>query len=274
MKHKVILFSAIILIGVCSFSILSRTGKAGYTGSPGENSCNHCHSTYPLNSGPGSLKIRTNIPNDLYEPDSIYEISVVVEQSGRSLFGFGFEALMAGNVDAGTFIVTDAVRTHQLNAGNGRKNMTHKLNGGASADSSVFTFNWQAPSTNVGAITFYYTGVAANGNNENNLDYVYRDSHTISSLSTVSIEETNLISNINLIVGPNEIVGTYDLSTPTKLTVELVSLQGKVVQQIYLGSAVQGNNQFRIATDYLNTGIYILNIRSNTTRLSKKFFIP
>src|SRR5688572_22714041 len=113
----VVVLTTLLLFG---FGMIAKTGKAGYTGSPGESSCNYCHNSFALNSGSGSVKIVHNIPNNLYEPDSTYQVSIVVSKPGVSLFGFGCEALKSGNTNAGTFIVTNTVRTQQLTATNGR----------------------------------------------------------------------------------------------------------------------------------------------------------
>ncbi len=275
-KRMAFILFLIVNIGLLSFTFLAKSGKAGYTGSPGENTCNNCHNSYPLNSGTGSINIRTNMPNDQYEPDSTYQISVVVAKPGTSLFGFGLEALNTGNSNTGTFIVTDGLRTQQLTASNGRKNMTHKLNGGAFADSAIFTFNWKAPTTNVGNITFYFTGVCANGNNANSLDYVYKNSLMISSTSAASIDESKE-PYADLEVRPfplGQFVDVqFELEERADIQFKLITLDGKIVQHTLYENQDPGSRSYTIYTSGLNAGIYILNARINEVSVSRKFFL-
>ena len=277
MKKRIVVF-AFTLLSLCLFSfvMIKKAGKAGNTGSPGENTCTSCHNSFALNSSTGSISFSSNIPNDSYTPDSVYQLSVVVRKPGISLFGFGLEALKLGNTSTGIFTVTDAVRTQILTAANGRKNMTHKLNAGASTDSSVFTFNWKAPSTNVGNITFYYSGVCANNNNASNLDHVYNGSHTISSTSTVGIEEIK-IPYADLEVRPFPSGGFVEvhflLEEYADIQLRLISLDGKVIKTESLENQYPGEKSFTVYTSGLNTGIYILQAQINDIAVSRKFML-
>lgn len=275
-KRIAVVFFTLLSMGLFSFVMIAKTGKVGYTGSPGENACNNCHNSFPLNSGTGSISFNSNIPGDNYTPDSVYQISVIVRKSGVSLFGFGLEALKTGNTNTGTFTVTDVVRTQQLTSANGRKNMTHKLNGGASSDSAVFIFDWKAPSTNVGNITFYYSGVCANNNNANTLDYVYKGSHTISSTSTFGMEEIKP-PYADLKVRPFPSGGFVEvhflLEEYANIQLKLISLDGKVVKTELLENQYPGEKTFTIYTSGINTGLYILQAEINDIAISRKFML-
>lgn len=275
MKKKIALgIIVIVSVGLLSFVVISKNGKAGYTGSPGENSCNQCHNSFALNSGNGSIYITTNIPNDLYVPDSVYEISVTVAKPGVNLFGFGLEVLDSDQSNSGLLIVTNSLRTHLLNAANGRKNMTHKLNGGAFADSAVFTFNWRAPSTNVGPVTFYYTGVCADSSNSNSGDYVYKGLHTINSTSTVGIDEANhIFSSLSIQPFPNGrlIDVLFHLKVKMDVNISLYALDGKLIQtQNYLQEDA-GEKAFVIYMNDMNQGVYIIKVMVGNQMITKKF---
>ncbi len=275
-KRIAVIVFTIGSLGLFSFVMIAKNGKAGYTGSPGENACNNCHNSYALNSGSGSISFSSNIPADSYTPDSVYQIKVVVRKPGVSLFGFGLEALKSGNTNAGTFTVTDVVHTQQLTAVNGRKNMTHKLNGGASTDSAVFTFNWKAPSTNVGNITFYYSGVCANGNNANTFDYVYKGSHVVSSTSTVGFEEVKQ-PYADLEVRPFPAGGFVDvhflLEEEADILINLITIDGKMVKTEVMKNQFPGEKSYTIYTSGLNAGIYILQAQINGVAVSRKFML-
>lgn len=277
MKKRIVLISLVFLsITLSSYVIISKSGKAGYTGSPGENACNNCHNSYTLNSGTGSISFSSNIPSDLYTPDSVYQITITVRKAGVSLFGFGMEALKTGNTSAGLFIVTNSLRTQILTAGNGRKNMTHKLNGGAFPDSSVFTFNWQAPSTNVGPVTFYYSGVCANGNNLNSLDYVYKGSHVVTSASTVGVESTNE-PYADLEVKPfpmGQLIDVnFNLKEVADIKMYLLGLDGKVHKSVSYKDQEPGQKSYTIFTSDLNSGVYFLQAEINGVGVTRKFML-
>ncbi len=274
---KIIVLSvfAIISITLPSYMILSKNGKAGYTGSPSESSCNYCHNSYPLNSGGGSIKMVTNIPNDMYAPSTTYQISVIVGKPGVSLFGFGCEVLTADVTNVGTFAVTDAVRTQKINAPNGRPNMTHKLDGGAFTDSSVFTFNWTSPATNEGDVTFYYTGVCANENNLNSLDYVYKGSHTITPSPVFSVEEESVFTNLKVFPAlDNEWVNVHlTLRESSNVLIDIVGLDGSpVIHKSYIDQQL-GEQKYLLPVNHLSAGVYVLKASIGKTSISRKFIV-
>lgn len=47
----------IAMIALFTSEQMSDNGKAGYTGSPGEQTCTNCHNDFTLNSGGGSISI-------------------------------------------------------------------------------------------------------------------------------------------------------------------------------------------------------------------------
>lgn len=277
MKKKVaLIFIAIASAGSFGFVLVKKAGKAGYTGAPGESACNNCHNSYALNSGPGSISFGSDIPGDSYTPGTTYHLTLTVRQAGIGLFGFGIEALKTGNTDAGLFVVTNSTRMQILTAANGRKNMVHKLNGGAFPDSSVFTFDWQAPSTNVGPITFYYSGVCGNANNSDNLDYVYKGSHTITSTSTVGIESPQT-PYADLTVKPfplGQMVNVeFNLEEVADIDLSLITLDGKTICTYSYADQAPGYKSYSIMTAQLNTGVYVLHAKINGASVTRKFLL-
>ena len=195
------------MIFIMSFDTLSSNGIAGKTGSPGENACNvsGCHSGNPLNDAAGSMTLSApTLTGFQYVLGQIYTISVTISRPGVNLYGFGFEALNSAGANAGTLVVTDAVTTTTKNltvSGNIRKSVVHKLNGGATAGTHTFTFNWTAPATNIGNVTFYFAGNAANGGGTTAGDFIYKSSQVVTP-APLGISENN--QNIfSLSVFPN-----------------------------------------------------------------------
>jgi hypothetical protein len=213
---------AILLVGSLVFftsSQMSNNGKAGRTNSPGETTCvNGCHNSYSLNSGPGSIIIQSpGMTGFVYTPGQTYNMSVTVAQNGVNLFGVGIEALTTTNANAGTLTITDAASTSIKTttvSGVSRRNIVHTLNGGASASSKVFNFSWTAPVAGTGNVTFYFSGVAANGNNSESLDYVYNSSQLFTEYTCATPSQ------------PGTINGNASLCQGTSFTYSVAAVSG------------------------------------------------
>jgi hypothetical protein len=269
---------SIIFVATMSFVILSDNGKAGYTGSPGELKCNDCHNSFTINTGGGSVYLSsTNMTNWQYVPGQVYNMKVTVKKTGKSLFGIGLEALSSTNANAGTITVTSTTKAQLKNASISsvlRSNLVHKLNGGANPDSSVFTFNWTAPATNVGNITFYFAGIAADNDGNENGDYVYNSSKVITPFIATGIEEQSNVSFTSSIIynaaDRNVIVNTTS-EKPQTATIELFDLSGRKIfaeNGIKL-NAGQSTNQVDVSS-VVKSGIYIVNIRTEEFSQSKR----
>jgi hypothetical protein len=181
-----------LLFTSSQFSQDDPDGKAGVSGAPNENTCNDtdCHNSYAVNSGTGSITISSsNLTNWTYTPGTTYSITVTVAQSNINLFGLCFEALKANGDNAGTLVAGNDTQIKLKTVGGfQRKSITHDNNTGATANSHSFTFNWTAPATNIGDITFYAAGLAANDNGNELGDRVYSTSQVVSA-SAVGLQE-------------------------------------------------------------------------------------
>ena len=148
---------------------------AGFTHAPGEFDCAECHLP-PPDAGTGNIQI--NAPQT-YVPGQTYQITVTHANADptRLRWGFQLTALDDSNSKAGNLQNMDG-RTQVLDnqgPGSGRQYIEHTSSGtfinqqgGAS-----WTFNWTAPATNVGPVTFYVAGNQANNDGNTSGDYVY-----------------------------------------------------------------------------------------------------
>ena len=207
---------------------LDDNGKAGKTNAPGEQSCvNSCHDSYSLNSGPGSISISASgMTGFEYTPGQTYAMTVTVSQNGINLFGVGVEALKSSGANAGTLTVTDAASTRIKTAtvgGNSRTNIVHTLNGGATANSKAFNFSWTAPAAGTGNVTFYFSGVAANGNDDNNLDYVYNSSQVYTEACATPAQPGNIAGDVSQCEGVSALYSISPVSGATSYTWTLPS---------------------------------------------------
>ncbi len=146
------------------------------TGAPNEMTCATagCHTGNSLNAAGGSLVL--TVPKT-YEPGEVYDIVVKLSRNGQRRWGFQMTALNGNNVSAGSFSTIDT--NTQLNRSD-NKYIEHTATGTAQGTPNMHSwmFKWTAPANDVGAITFYAAGNAANNNFGTSGDYIYTQSAT------------------------------------------------------------------------------------------------
>ncbi len=148
----------------------------GLTGAPGEGNCTQCHSGNSLNASGGTLVL--GVPGT-YLPGEMYDIVVDLSRSGQSRWGFEMTALNGNGARAGTFTPANNGNT-QVTAANSKQYIKQTTQGSASGtrDKNQWAFKWTAPTNDVGPITFYAAGNAANGDFGTSGDYIYTQSDT------------------------------------------------------------------------------------------------
>ena len=171
------------------------------TGAPNEGTCAdaNCHTGNDLNASGGSLMLTTP---GTYEPNQVYEIIVSLARDGQSRWGFEMTALDGNGAGAGSFETAD-VATTQLKEKGGKQYIMHTADGSAQGtnNENQWTLKWTAPDADIGPITFYAAGNAADGNFIPTGDYIY----TEQAESTPPIP---IVAGVSL-----EIVGDTALST-------------------------------------------------------------
>lgn len=149
---------------------------AGRTGAPGENNCTECHIGTPIqNTSAFSIMAPSS-----YEPGETYQITVkhTSNDSSHSQWGFQLTAL-AGGSKAGTLRPLNNLT--QLDSSNGRQYIEHTFNGTFPGQNggAVWTFNWVAPSSDVGPVVFYAAGNQANQSGTPEGDQIYLTNVTV-----------------------------------------------------------------------------------------------
>ena len=200
---KKLIWSIITLICVLAYTnaLASHQGRIGYTGGPQETNCTQCHTTYLLNTGPGTMTLTSDMPNWQYVPGQTYTLTLKVVQLGMPEFGMAIEA----NKDTGmigtfsSMSPTDSVTiwrtrtiTYNGTGGHVKYGMTHNrwniaplgspaqyFYPGAVNDSMTWNVKWTAPLNNEGPLTFWFTGMAANFDETTSGDYTYTSSQVI-----------------------------------------------------------------------------------------------
>jgi len=283
MKKFVIIIVSIIAVTMgTAFDILSQNGRSGATGSPGETTCRNCHSSFS-NAGAGTISLSSTIPiasGWRYTPGTTYTMTATVKFVGRSLFGVGVEALTSAGANAGTIVVTNTAKTTTKSStisGNSRMSLVHKLNGGASADSATFTFNWTAPSTNIGNVTFWYAGVMANNNGSNSGDYVANGNTVVYPASATGItEHSNISSGLSVftLASERKLQVRFNAEQNSNADLSLYDLDGREISKFNAGKIHQGDITLEMPLPQnITSGVYIVILRSGLQRLSTKTVI-
>jgi hypothetical protein len=175
---------SLLALAVTAFAYPSNVPN-GYAGQPptGAN-CVTCHTSYPLNSGNGSLQI-SGLPAAGYEAGVTYNLIATLADPGQMRWGFELTAIYqsgASYLQAGTFTVTDPTHT-ALGVGSGTAPdyLKHTSSGtypGTPGPTS-WSFNWTAPNPTIGPIGFYVAGAACNNTGGTSGDYCYTSSSTV-----------------------------------------------------------------------------------------------
>lgn len=286
MKKILLLLTTLLgIFIVLTAGINNNNGKAGYTNSPGEGNCttSGCHTSFAVNTGGGSVSISSTnmpmMPSMMYDSGVTYHMIVTVARTGNSLFGVCVEALDVTGNNAGTLIITNSIKTQiktRLISAVTRRSVVHQLNGGVSVDSMAFTFDWTAPSTNVGNVTFYFAGVAANGNGTNVGDYVYYSNQVFKFNTLIGIDNLNTTNIISVYPMPvqDHFTVNYQTKSTGSVKVKLYTMQGSLVAELLNKIEVSGEHSENFYLPLsLSFGNYLLNIESPQGISSQKILI-
>src|SRR6185295_13648424 len=150
---------------------------AGYTGAPQEEpeACAECH--VPPDAGAGKISISAP---QTYVPGQTYAITVTHTNADPTRLRWGFELTVldtASDEKAGELQSTNGLTQVLNNSGPGsvRQYIEHTAAGTfiGQQNSASWTFNWTAPSTDVGVVTFYAAGNQANNDGNTSGDFIY-----------------------------------------------------------------------------------------------------
>ncbi|MEY3984552.1 MAG: hypothetical protein RL160_2111 [Bacteroidota bacterium] len=199
MKRNLLLILAPALLLVFAYNASTNTSGpgGGYSGAPGENTCNTsgCHNGTLRTSGLKWSKIRFvgAFSGNGYIPDSTYTITITYRESGRARYGFQITCLTAANDPAGTFTATNTrvQRATTSVAGKTREYIQHTSTGSSPvvSDSVSWSFSWKAPASNLGTLKFYVSLNAANNNGQSSGDSIYTKSFTLAPSTLLPVAD-------------------------------------------------------------------------------------
>ncbi len=194
---------------------------ASRTGAPGELTCTDCH-----NAGTGAGTFSIVAPTN-YVPGQTYSIQVkhVTTNNTRKRWGFQMTAL-ANNVSAGTLAIANG--TTQIKTSSSNRSYIEHTSTGTFANQTggaTWTFNWTAPATSVGNVTFYAAGVQADNNGSENNDWIFTTNSVSQPSTIVVIAPKHVVSDFNgdfktdpAVIRNQSGAAVWYINTPTGMT--------------------------------------------------------
>jgi mono/diheme cytochrome c family protein len=237
----------------------------GLTGAPNEANCTQCHGGNALNDSDGSLML--TIP-ETYEPNEVYTIVVNLSRTGQSRWGFEMTALDGNGARAGSFAADDAANT-QVSEANSKQYIKQTSSGTAQGtnDAHSWEFQWTAPDVDVGPVTFYAAGNAANGDFQAFVpgDYIYTTSEestppvpTVAGVSLEIVGDTGR-STMDAVAGVSytlKVTNTGNMMDTVMLEASAeVGIEGSVVgslsdRSVELGVGAEVEVTFKVVGDF------------------------
>ncbi|QNL21937.1 T9SS type A sorting domain-containing protein [Hyphobacterium sp. CCMP332] len=250
-----------------SYYIKNNGSPGGNTGAPGEwggRTCANpaCHSgTAIFQTG----MISSDIPAAGYIPGNTYIISGTVSEFGRSKYGFEISPQdSAGNL-LGSLNITNSVETKFTNQG---KSITHTSSGNTGAGATkTWSFNWTAPNDGTDIVTFWGAFNAANGDNTNSGDIIYRSLLTV-ELDSGQISANHFNEKPKVFVYPNPFLDHITIRNDENLNHRgIVTIQNTEGITMLKKRIPHGLKKIKLDLSELRSGNYIITYSNSTGQL-------
>ncbi|HLG33931.1 MAG TPA: choice-of-anchor V domain-containing protein [Bacteroidia bacterium] len=260
----------------------NRVGApSGRTGSPFDNSgvaCNAfgCHTGFPVTNVTGW--ITSTIPGAGYVPGSTYTISAGAMFTSCVRFGFEISPQTGTGALAGTNIITDATNTRF--ASSNPKYVTHTTTGSnamATPGTKAWSFNWTAPATGTGTVTFYGAFNCANNNNSNSGDQIFLSTLVVTEDITSSMSQP-ADESFAFDAFPNPASANIFVSITVKqsltYSVQLVDVSGKCMKDFSVQEIFPGHEKrYELDVADISPGVYFLQVKSDERIATKKIIV-
>ena len=252
MKKKIAVISMSLIVGGLLYFTGIKNSKAyyygplpGYSGSPRDGqTCDvgGCHNSHPLQSA--QPWIASNVPVGGYSPDTVYTITAKAVKTGLTSFGFEISPQTTSGSPLGTMIITNSTRT-QISTIGSRQYMEQTQNSYQGTDSVVWTFQWKAPASGTGTVTFYGAFNCGNGNSSAAGSFVYP--------ATLIIPE-NLTAGTNNLSTASTPFTTFPNPAHTQINISYTLKEAQTVEINLYG--MNGGKISTLLNTMENTGTY------------------
>jgi Secretion system C-terminal sorting domain len=222
--------------------------------------------------------VSSNIPVSGYVPGTTYTITVTATAPigfAASVIGFSVTPRNTTGVFKGTLVITNTTTT-KLNGLS--QYATHKMAGiPATGNAKTYTFNWIAPTSGTGNITFYGVALFGNGDSDPGLDVAVKgtlvaNEDLTAGISSISqnISSLSMYHNNDL----NRITINLSLLNSAKMYISVSDINGKMVSRTESYNLVSGRNELILNATSISKGVYSVNIAmENQLPISRKILV-
>jgi len=241
----------------------------GYSGAPGEYNCGDCHN---CDATPAGLISRFSIKDSLgnlitsYTPNCTYTIDFTDTILGNK--GFQCTVLNESNEKAGNLIA--GLNTQISTLLNSKTQTFRQYINHTDPFRSTWKFQWKAPSTFEGNITFYFS----TGNYQN----IYLSNYTVQGQKNT----TGVIENMDAFhflafysENSKKLFVRCNVLTSGNSSLNIVDISGKTIYRAKLGHLEQGvfNDEVELPVE-LKSGYYTVQMFVQTSFATQKIYIP
>ena len=226
------------------------------TGSPADMfTCTSCHTGVAQNV---SGIISSNVPPTGYVPGTTYVINALVTDANKNRFGFEMSPQNSSGAKLGIITLTDVVRTKLIGSG---KYITHTASGTSGAGSNFWSFNWTAPPSGTGDVTFYGAFNYSNHNNATSGDVIKVEQITLhEDISTFTIETAGM-QEPGIYPNPARNITSLSLTpTPEITIIRVFDMSGAMVRTF---EAPPQKDRFELDVTTLTNGTYYVSFATD-----------
>lgn len=283
--------AGLILIGTCvawkknglsekreSFShnkLYASGAPAGRTGAPGEATCTSCHSGAVQSGATENIVSITENGNAVtgYTVGQTYQIEVSTA-SAVPKRGFQMTVLNGSNQMAGSFATINGGVSVVTGAAS-KKYVNQTGQGSNTASFPTWTFEWTAPATDMGPVTFYLATNKTNSNGSDSGDQIFTSQHALGSTASVEELESSVKDfQAGFSTGNNTVYLQYYSSLTGESTVNIVDLSGKsILTSQLLATQIGINKQSVRLPDYVRPGMYFVHFFVDNHAMSQGFLV-
>ena len=241
------IYRSISLFAICLFSITVFTTTsnppAANAGDPGNGNCTSCHSGSAITSGTAWNSIAlTGLPTNGYVPGTIYTLTMNGNSAATSKNGFQLTSLNSSNAMAGT--ITAGTGT-SLQTSSSKSYLSHNGSTGSS-----WSFNWTAPLSGTGTVTFYTAFNGSNANSNNSGDLIYLKTFTLSQAITNLPTAVITPSSTTICLGDTLYLVGSGINNPTTFSWQFLNNNPSLAsgQNVYVVYTTTGTKTIRLTT--------------------------
>jgi hypothetical protein len=230
--------------------------------------CTQCHTENPVNSGDGDFTV-TLAGLTEYVPGETYSGTVNLSDPDQSRWGFELAVLTNSNEQAGTIVVADAAHTQLSDQPSTNPDFLKHTSSGtyAGSQNAAWEFEWVAPPSGSGTITFYAAGNGANGNGNTSGDFIYTVELAVAEESSSLCPEPasnpgsyQILANYPNPFNPRTVL-TFSLEQSGPVRLVIYDVLGRQVASLVDGRLAQGTHHFPFDASSLGTGVYFAHLQ-------------